>query len=285
MGTSTSYTGPTGKTPLLPPWADDPDDDPEAAPGDDQDVPPPDDEAAAPPEAATPPEAAPAIEWSVPKAALTRWARGGRSTTLRRVAGTYVAASGGAGRATTGARSGRAATARLGGFLGTGLRDGFAAAARELGLRDVVGRDARFVLATLVDRLAPAGALREEAVARAAMIETLADLFDRHAVEAGGLGALDALDADGVRRILALFVTNYVNARFQQELVSRVERGAVSERAANALLDQIRDFIAGIVRLDLRDIDVVALDWRGPEGRRVVDRVYEAAYSLLGGGV
>lgn len=275
MGTSTPYPGPTGPIPLLPPWVDDADPD-DGSPGEDGE----DNEG---PDGPQPTPTQPQVTWSAPKSGMTRWARGAGSRTLRPVARDFVAASGGSGTAARAASAGRASTGRLGRFLASGSRGGFAAAAALLGLGDLIGRDAQFVLAAIVDAIAPVGALREDAIARVAMIETLADLFERCDVEAGGIAALDALDADGVGQVIMLSIVNYVYTGFQQVLVSRVERNATSEQEANDLMAQAKEFFASVLRLDLAGIDVIAVDWQGPEGQRIVTRLYEAAYALLGG--
>ncbi len=278
MGTSSSYSGPTGTTPLLPPWAEDP-----VAPR------PLDGEGSstAEPEPQGMDIPLPHISWRVPKAALSRLASGVAiglgAATLASLGRSYVQASGGARAAADSARAGRASSARLGGFLADGVRNGFQEAARNVGLEPFLGRDAQYVLAAFIDMIAPNGALREEAIARAAMIETCTTIFDQYDVADGGIDALDAMDADGVQAIVALSITNYVNVRLQEELVNRIERGALNEEDANALMIEIKDFIASVVRLDLREIDVLALDWDGPEGYRVVERIYETGYEMLGG--
>ena len=287
MGTSASYPGPTGRNPLLPPWAEEPplsppDETPEEDDGepttdaDDADGP----QDAEPWDGTTPPE--PLVSWRASKSTMTRWVRGSGPTSLRSVARSYVGASGGPRGASAASRQGRAATARIGGFLADGLRNGFARAARNLGLQNFVGRDAQFVLASFIDLLAPVGALREDAAARKAVIETMSELFVRLDVEANGLAALDSLNPAGMLELVQISVTNYVNERFQQELVFRIEQGAISEREANDLSSEVKGFIAGIVRIDLGGIDPMALDWQGPQGTAFVERIYRAAYSLFG---
>ena len=179
MGTSTSYSGPTGSSPLLPPWADDGDDISSVPPSNLPSADGPDGESSR--ISPTMPE----INWQVPKAALTRLARligeGASAVSLSAGIGTvgrsYVKASGGAQAAALSARAGRAATANLGGFLADGMNRGFAQAAADIGIQDYVGRDADFVLADFIDALAPEGALREEAAARSAMIDTCIELL------------------------------------------------------------------------------------------------------------
>lgn len=287
MGTSSSYPGPTGRNPLLPPWADEqplpppdetPDEGNEEQPADDADADEPRD--VAPQDETTQPE--PLVSWRAPKSIMTRWVHGSGPASLRSVARSYVSASGGPRGASAASRQGRASTARIGGFLADGLRNGFAQAARNLGLQNFVGRDAQFVLASFIDLLAPDGALREDAAARKAVIETMSELFERFDVETSGLDALDSLDPAGMLELVQISVTNYVNERFQQELVFRIEHGAISEGEANDLSAEVKGFIAGIVRIDLRGTDPMALNWQGPEGTAFVERVYRAAYSLFG---
>lgn len=286
MGTSASHPGPTGKTPLLPPWADEPPlllpdetpDDGEEPPTDDADADGP--QSAGPRDGTAPPE--PLVSWRAPKSTMTRWVRGSGPASLGSAARSYVAASGGPRGASAASRQGRAATARIGGFLADGLRNGFAQAARNLGLQNFVGRDAQFVLASFIDLLAPVGALREDAAARKAVIETMSELFGRFDVETNGLDALNSLDSAGMLELVEVSVTNYVNERFQQELIFRIEQGAISEVEANGLSAEVKGFIASVVRIDLRGIDPIALDWQGTEGTAFVERVYRAAYSLFG---
>jgi hypothetical protein len=157
--------------------------------------------------------------------------------------------------------------------------------ASNVGLEPFLGRDAEYVLAAFIDMIAPEGSLREEAVARAAIIETCTELFDQYDVTVGGIDALDTMDVEGMKAIVALSITNYVNVRLQEELVNRIERSTLNEEEANVLMLEIKHFIAGVVRLDLREIDVLALDWNGPEGHRVVERIYETGYEMLGGAI
>jgi len=271
MGTSSSYTGPTGRNPLLPPWA-------EEVPLDPAGQMAPENTPATTQEEIKP---VPVTPWSTPKAAMRRLGSGASATTIRSVVRSYVRASGGAGTATGSARAGRATTARIGGFLANGVRIGFVQAAEQLGLRNLLGRDAQFVLAAFVDLLAPPGALREEAAARKAAIETLVALFEWCGVEENGLDALDHIDVAGITEILTFSISFYINARLQQELVSRIERSAMGEHEANALLADVKDFVVEIVRVDFTRIDVLAFDWEGQAGRSFVEGIYEDAYVLL----
>ncbi|HYR28334.1 MAG TPA: Qat anti-phage system associated protein QatB [Thermoanaerobaculia bacterium] len=186
----------------------------------------------------------------------------------------------GASMAARSAIAGRSATARLGGFLAEGVRDGFAAVARRFGIEHL-GRDVQFVLAAFVDLLAPDGAQLDEAAARKALIDTVNELFERYDVETNGIAALDSLTEDGMRDAMTLSIVHVIDEKFQQDLASRVEDGSMNERDANELMGQAREFIAGIVSIDLGAVDILSVDWDSTDGRDLVQQMYETAYSLL----
>ncbi len=299
MGTSSSYTGPIGKPPLLPPWAPDPFPTPEPAPPEPLKPPEPPEQLGKPNPIGSKPEIIPdalgsgakglptpmqlpQVEWRMPKSALSRVARGAAATSLASVAHAYVRAHGGSRPAAASAVQGRATTARLAGFLAAGKQTGFAQAATVIGLQPLLGQDAESFLAAFIDLLAPDGAMLEEAAARTAFIETSIELFERYEVAEKGISGLDAIDAEGIWDIVSLSVTNYVNARLQQELVSRVERAMLPEHEANLLMDQLKDFVASVVHFDLRDRDVLVIDWGGTEGATIVASIYATGYELLG---
>src|ERR1043165_5249531 len=128
MGTSSSSSGPTDTSPLLPPWAD-------PLPAMDNNLPadwslpggpvPQDSEANhLPTPSVSVPSSVPAT-WTSAKGALSRLARGRSSSgsfapSFRR----YVGAHGGGRNAAHTASSGRAVTGALGGFLSDVIRDG-----------------------------------------------------------------------------------------------------------------------------------------------------------------
>jgi hypothetical protein len=282
MGTSSSYKGPTGTGSLLPPWADAPPEPPApppppAAPGGDQ--PPP--EGGAEGQPAPPVAPQPRVSWRAPKATMTRFARGA-SPSLRSTFRSYVGAHRGGSRgAAHAAVAGRRATGRVLGFFADAARNGFVEAARRIGLRDFVGRDVQSVLAALIDLLAPEGALLEEAAARAAVIETMTELFDALDVEMTGMDALDHLSETDLAKAFELSICNVIEARFTQELAHRVERSAMDEAEANRTLSEIRDHIRGIVALDLEGVSLLDVDWGGTEGATFIETWLSAAYGVL----
>lgn len=143
-----------------------------------------------------------------------------------------------------------------------------------------VGRDAQFVLATLVDLLAPEGAMLDEAAARAAATETLAELFERCDVNANGLTALDALTAEDLQDVMLISVANSINEQMELDLMRNIERGTLTEARANEVMSELRDFVRGIVAYDFQGINLLTLNW-AEEGRKMVDDIYRSVYSIM----
>ncbi|RUL87987.1 Qat anti-phage system associated protein QatB [Tautonia sociabilis] len=212
---------------------------------------------------------------------MTRFTGGGGRTSLKRAASNYVGAKGGARNAARAAASGRAGTARLGGFLADVLRRGIDRAARELGLTGVVGRAVDEVFAAIANAIAPDGATLESAAARAAIDEALAHLYERYVTPEGDAGTLDSMDADAVRDSIRISIESYVYTRWLEELSQRIEVRAVSAAEALRLEREVKDYVRETVRLDLGSVDVLRIDWAGSEGRGIIDRLYREAYDLL----
>ena len=145
----------------------------------------------------------------------------------------------------------------------------------------LAGRSAIDVFAELASRLAPSGATLEEAAGRRAISDALCALYERYDLENADLSRLDAMDADAIRDALQVSVASYIYHRWLQELGDRIEENAIDPDQAYRLEREVRDFVQLAVQLDLAAVDVMTMNWDGPEGRELMDRIYKEAYSLL----
>lgn len=277
MGTSSSYGGPKGRNPLLPPWAPaTPADAPPAAPpgGSPPEVPP------GTPQQQNPPPV-PTVTWLSPKTMMTRFARSAPGVSAGKVVSSFVRAHGGAWTAAAASTSGRATVGSLGGFLGTGLVRGFSEAVRELGVGEFLGKSPEALLAAVADRLAPAGSTLEEAAARNALISSVAEFFGRYDVANDGIEALGSMTLDGARDVIGIAVSEYIQERVLQSLIACVERGLIEESIANTKCQEVRSSIAALVSLDLSQLDLRSIDFGSPQWRSTVEALFRDAYSLL----
>jgi hypothetical protein len=305
MGTSSSYGGPSDRTPLLPAWAlppaptpppevphpqDPPEDDGEIGNDDGASETPNTDAepvAANPAEnlrpAAVPPGVGSTGTWTSAKIGFRKAIESRTPQSFRNAAKAYARASRSLGSGAAGARSGKQATASLGGFLSAAAGQGLQRALDGIGLAAVVGRDVNEVLAALSNALAPDGATKEEAAARDAVNEAIESLYEGLLAEGRDLTALETMSPADIAASVALCVESYIYNRWLGDLGVRIEQKAVSAAEAVRIERDVRAFIHETVRLDMSRVDVMTLDWRGEAGRQFVETIYRDAYTLFGG--
>lgn len=289
MGTSSSHSGPADGPGLLPSWATDGGaegvgaaTEPAANSDGADSVDPSGVEPDSTVGAATP---VPTRNWPNAKSMMTRYAGSGgggsNNGRLRSAGAGYVRAKGGSRSAAASARSGKATTSRVGGFLASVVGSGIRGALESIGLRDVVGQSSERVFARLLDKLAPSGSTKEEAAARRATVEVLSHLYQRVVDDGGDIASLEGMDAEAVEHAVELSVSGYIYNMWLDELGFSIEKGAVSEAAAVRLEAEVREYVKSCVSLELDGRSVLDISWDGPEGRGIVARVFRDAYSVL----
>jgi hypothetical protein len=219
--------------------------------------------------------------WTPLKRAATSFmnaADGGRGTSFagRRLLARHVPVLGGAAGAVAGARAGRAGAQRLGSLLSGIAGDGLATSLTRQGLADLVGGDRFTVLDALANLIAGDGADLDAQAARDATFDVLAELFP----DADSWTDLDAVrvDADGVARLLELFLSRYIYNRIPviAERLARITDPTKAQRAEEDLQRMVESFVA--LQLPRSPLDV---DWDGAEGRQIIDDTLRTVYEAL----
>lgn len=283
MGTSGTFGG--SKSGLVPSWVDEPASSPVSPPdgaengaenggadgNDDSGAPAPDAPKPYPPIPAVPARSG----LGAARGNMTRGARTADAGAVRRGAGQYVGASGGGRAAASRMPNSRAVASGIAGIVRSVSNQGPAEALRRFNLDDMAGAPAEDVFLALTDMLCPAGGTIDEAIARDAMLETVADLA------AAGVGNFDDLSTDD----LCEFFIGVVSRSIEGKILNEVGTNTVSvpvdiagvERAQNML----HDFIAGCVRdeFEARETDLGDLD--GDDIDSFVDDLYAAALDLV----
>jgi len=162
-------------------------------------------------------------------------------------------------------------------------RGGFADAFANLGLGSVVGRDLDSVIAAVTDAVCPPGADREEVAVREASTEALEEVFADTIRTGGDVSQLDAMTAAGVAKAVEAMVAGYIYNRWLGDLGVKIEEKAISPQQAVCVEKRMKDFIRDAVKLDLQQKDPLKVDWRGSEGKNLMDRIYHDAYAVIGG--
>ena len=323
MGTSSSNPGPGGPPPLLPPWAgggsgggDDgsdhngPDDGGDGAGdggngGDGSDGPGDGDvgdggPGGAPPGGSPPEPVAPlggrptwpSARRQIGAAGSGGAGRGGGRDNVRSGVRSAVGAMGGAGRAAGASPAGRRTAGRFAGFLASVATTGVAAAARDLGIAEFLGRSADVFLLRLSDALAPAGALTEDAIARDAMDDTLLELYQRLDFTADGALVLERMTPAMMAEMVVRYVVNYVYTRVIHALTAHIHAKSHAVTRMREIEQTARHYIEDAVRLDIdttvffgEEGAALAGRWDAGEGQSVIDRLFEESYSVVEAGL
>lgn len=298
MGTSKSFDGPTGSSPLLPPWAPELDPEPEEPGadggagdgeddgGEDQEQDPEHGDDQDQQEQDTPPDFANPPAWQGVLGQATRFAKSGATghsarTRARSIVGKYVRNRGGARRAATGSIAGRRTAQNLGAFLSDIASSGVEGALRNADLEQYIGGSADDFLAGFAESFLPPPNNLDDAAARRAAFEALYDLLEQYDALDGGIEALNQLNTDGIENAIEHFIGRYVCASVLSVLSQRLENGSISTDRCAAVEQEIRAVVIEAVRLDFRGRDLVRFDWNSDQARRMIDRLMLDAYTLL----
>ena len=282
MGTSGTFGG--SKSGLVPSWVDEPASSPVALPdgagdgtqdggtdGDSGVVPTPADPPSYPPMPAVPSSSG----LGTARSNLTRGARTSDASVIQRGAGKYVGASGGGRAAANRMPNSRAMAGRVARLARSFTNQGPTAALRLFNLDGMAGEPAEVVFVALTNMLCPAGGTIDEAIARDAMLETVADLA------ADGVGSFDKLSVENLHE---LFI-GVVSRSIEGKILNEVGTNAVSVPADIAGVERtqniLHDFVERCVRdefethgTDLGDLDGNIID-------SFVDHLYAGTLNLM----
>lgn len=293
MGTSSTYGGPGGGNPLVPSWLDagggpppqiadeptysDVSKDPASPiPGggsSDGPVPP-----RLPPGPTLPIPAPTPRRFSAARTNFSKFAASGgsdRKSLGRAISGYVATASGGSRIAARRMGASRYAGARLVGFLSDAISRGANTALHSLNLDALAGRPVEEVFLGLSDYVCPNYGTVDEAIARDAFIETIADLAS------SGITDLNSMTGDQIQTVFELYSTHAIEARICNDIGNKVLTFPTDIQAAQNVQNQLRDFIRRGVA-DALTRSRAELDNLTPD--RVfefVEGVYESAFSVL----
>lgn len=281
MGTSGTFGG--SKSGLVPSWVDDPPSTPVAAPGD---GPPVSGDAEGDgdggtensvPLAAYPPLRSIPVgsELGTARGNLTRGARRSDSRAIRRGVGQYVTASGGGRGATRRMSSSRALAGGIASFARSFINQGPTEALRSFNLQRLAGAPAVDVFISLTEALCPPGGTIDEAIARDAMLETVAALAE------GGVGNFDDLTKDDLQEFFIGVVSRSIEGKIFNEVGTNSIRFSPDLVAVELMQHMLHDFVDGCVRDKFAASGSSLADINSQQIDDFVSDLYAATFDLM----
>jgi len=278
MGTSGSYGGPKGRTPLIPTWLDT-NDNQEQLPG----TPTPTPDSAQPTTQNSPQlPNIPALEnprrFTAVRNNFSRYISSGGNDTRSRgraIAGYIGSSSGGAKQAARKLGTSRRVAGRLVSFLSSAIQSGAAAALHALNLDKLTGHSIEEVFTALAGSIVPAEGTVDAGIARDAIIETAGELAD------SGITDLNKITFDQLLTILEIYTSRTIFDKLCNEIGSNSITLPKDIHQVEKIQVQLLDFIRRAVS------DAIARETPGSKTlsqqqiNGFVNTVYEQAHEIL----
>ncbi|WP_348541239.1 Qat anti-phage system associated protein QatB [Thalassospira sp. A3_1] len=206
---------------------------------------------------------------------ITRGTRGRDAESLRRGAGRYVTASGGAAGAARRMSTSRRVAAGIVQVAQAFNAGGAANVLQTFNLQGLAGATITEVFVALTDVLCPAGGTIDEAIARDAMLETVVDLLE------SGVTDFDDLTPEQLQEFFIGVVGRSIEDKIWNELgtnsFGRAEDIETIERAEANL----HDFVDGCVRDQFDNGNTSLSDIGADEIDGFVSGLYTAAFEMM----
>lgn len=186
--------------------------------------------------------------FSKPRANFTRFTNSGNEKSLSRAISGYLASTGGGKRAAQRMPSSTHVASGIARLANSFISESPNKALQQFELQGMAGRPAVDVLDALADLLCPDGGTIDEAIARDAMLETIAEFATED------LGDFEDLTADQLKEFLAEVVTRCVETKVINEIGTNSLHGSASDsdfREAEAIL---HDYTSQAVHDALSDV-------------------------------
>jgi len=168
----------------------------------------------------------------------------------------------------------RAVGSQLLGAIRDFQRDGIPATLARFNLAGLAGKPATDVFLALTEVMCPPGGRVDEAIARQAMLETIADLADQ------GVGEFGDLTPEQMREFFLGFVVHTIEGRVMADLGHRAIELPDSVAEVEAIQEQLHDFVDGSVRAHVGEMLNELPETDAAIGE-LVDRIYEASFDLV----
>lgn len=291
MGTSNSYGGPGGGTPLVPSWlsggdggapAPQPDGNtPIDGNGDDgNNNTNPNNNGIPPPAPANRPAVQPGASGRFTNARtnFTQFVKSGGKdrSKLGKSISSYVSKSnGGARNASRRMGSSRRATTNLLNFFSAVQNQGSTAALQSLNLAGLAGKSVEEVFLGLADYVCPDGGNVDEGIARSAFIETIAELAE------SGITDIDALTPDQMQTVLEIYATHAIEERLCNDIGTKICIASENIQTFEKVQAQLHDFIKRSVSDAFTKSNINIKSMTPDKSQSLVDSIYESAFGIL----
>lgn len=176
------------------------------------------------------------------RSSFTRYMNSGGIHYLGKAVKGYVASSGGSGGTVSRMPSSTTLASNLSRFANRVITEGVEQALEEFDLQSLADRPVAEVLEALVDKIGPEGGTIDEAVARDAMIETIADFVSED------LDDFNQLTQEQLEEFTVQVIAKSITTKVINEIGTNSLHGSASDAAFQQAESTLEDYTLGAVR-------------------------------------
>ncbi len=288
MGTSSSFGGPKGSTPLVPSWLgndlesshdDNGQSDVEGDQTSDSENPSQNnDDSQSNDNQTEPGKELENNRYRQVRNNFTRFVKSGGSNkrAFGKAISNYVSkASGGSKTASQRMGSSRVVTSALVSFLQSVQSNGAESTLRSYGLDNLIGHSITDVFLELMDFVCPDGGNLDEGIARNAFVETIAELAENE------ISNLDTLTLEQIKSIIQIYATHSIEARLCNDIGTKIFIDSQNLSFIDKIQEQLHDFIARGVSDALQKFDTNFADLTNTNTAQLVEEIYTEAFRIL----
>ncbi|UTR14914.1 hypothetical protein MM221_20640 [Salipaludibacillus sp. LMS25] len=224
---------------------------------------------------------APTFRWKDAKTAMTNYVKG-VSSNPGRVINHYVGASGGSKHLARSSVAGRRTTVSLGRILQDFRKNGVEATLQSLQI-NYVGKGIKSLLSELVNVISEKSNSKEDMAARGAANEAVAEMYEVITENNGDIESLRLIDELTFRKILEVFMSEYIFKRVMSDLQSRFEKYENNPKVAVQKEQELKDYVKVKVELRVREIRPETLDYSSKSIPNEINNLFVKCYQAFEG--
>ncbi|HHX67669.1 MAG TPA: hypothetical protein GX708_06380 [Gallicola sp.] len=214
--------------------------------------------------------------WKDAKDAMTRYVKGS-SSDRGKVMSRYVRASGGSNQLSRTSTSGKNATINLGRVIQAFRDSGVGKTLKSLQI-DFVNKSAKEVLSELVNVISSDADSKEDIAARGASIEAISELYDIVLKNDGSIESLSKIDENTFRKVIEVFVSEYIFIRVMGDLQSRFEQHENNPKESIKKEKELKSYITTKVELRLKEMKPENHDYHSSSIEKEINDLYKTCF-------
>lgn len=269
MGTSTSNRGQNGKTPLVPSWLND-DENNSTQPDSEitgDNIQHQDDTQSYDPK-----------RFTSPRSDFTRYINSGGNKTdrLHKAISSYVRKSaGGSQNATLRLGSARKSTAKLVSIMSGFAGGNISATAYRFNLGDIIGKPAKEVFLRIMDFVCPDGGRTDEGIARSAYIDALSTIPDLENKQ------IESLSPSEFLAFTEIYMADVVQQKLLNDIANKIFSLPDNISTIENIENQMKEFIQNAISDAISRLNVDICNISQQQAQGVVDSVYNTAFDIM----